>query len=187
MNEKVQVLREELADCRTTLRELLKSGDQLLAVVVTIAAGVLALSDRSDLRIVLSGLPVALLGVATYVLRLNALIQHLGGYRMALEDALNREIGEAVLVWERRIAPQLKRSFSSSLNTAYFALVWLAALIAAFVAVIGSSWNPIACVAYLVFLGLWSTMLALAYFKGMRLFDAALSAAVSSFGNQLSP
>jgi hypothetical protein len=120
----IEYLMNELDHTRTRIGDLLKSGDQLLAIVGTLIAGLffaVSAIDKIDLRL---AAPFALLVPAAFVLRLNALIQHFGGYRKCLEERLNELLGKEVFCWESTIAPLLKKSYASLLSTITLGLVW---------------------------------------------------------------
>jgi hypothetical protein len=122
-------LMSELDYARETISQLLRSGDQLLTIVGTLAAAAFFAGHAYENAALRVTIPFILLIPAAFVLRLNALIQHLGGYRKGVEERLNALLKEDVFLWESDIVPVFKKSHSSMLNIAVFGGVWLVSCI----------------------------------------------------------
>lgn len=135
-----EALQSELAHVREQISGFLRSGDQVLTIFVTIViALVIGLSSHYSTTIAVLA-PLVLIVPGAYTVRLNALIQHLGGYRKALEERLNDELGDGVYFWEAAIAPIVKRPTTLA-SQAAFAMLWITLVSAAVVSVAWSDWS----------------------------------------------
>lgn len=146
------------------------------AVVVAIVATLAG--DYSPVLAVLA--PFALVVPGLFAVRLNSLIQHLGGYRKAVEEEINRALPAAVYIWESDIAPLVKRPTVRA-TRAMFVAMWLALVSVAVVTVVrgdGTLWVlPPLVVAY----SLIVAAVAAGIRQGNRLFDSTHRATTHRF------
>ena len=137
-------LQDELDHARSAIHDFLRSGDQVFTVLMTIfLVGALTIA-RTRPEIVAVFLPMVLAVPGAYGLRLNALIQHLGGYCQAVEAELECLLASSGTkyrsrVWEDAVAPLVKQPASWFLGFVFTA-VWLASVAAAGVA--GTTCRP---------------------------------------------
>jgi hypothetical protein len=180
--EQISSLRAELEFTRKQIGEMLRAGDQVLAVVASLAVAVFVVSDVADPTLVAATIPFALLVPGAYALRLNALIQHLGGYRRALEEALNRELERDVHVWEIAVAPIIKTSISGSMLRVVLGALWIGAV---GYALIRLRWDGASLIAWTGLVAGYvaaGSMLALGWVKGLNMFEAAYTSGIERLG-----
>jgi hypothetical protein len=179
------VLLAELDHVRKTIADLLKSGDQVLAVTTAVFGGVvLAFGDKNE-NVLALVFPLLLLIPLAYLTRLNGLIQHLGGYRKALEARINSLHGKVLLPWEADVAPLQKQSVNA------YALYGL--VICLWCALVGYgewvarhsrlSWLEAAGLQISYVLG--GVLVLTAWVTGLQMFEKAYQASYSALGASL--
>jgi len=125
-DEESSILLAELDHVRKTIADLLKSGDQVLAVTAAAVGGIVLAFGNSHEKGLALILPLLLLIPLAYVTRLNGLIQHLGGYRKALEGQINALHGKVLLSWEADVAPLQKKSVNAYVLYGLVVCLWCA-------------------------------------------------------------
>lgn len=120
------ILLAELDHVRKTIADLLKSGDQVLAVTAAAIGGIVLAFGNKNEKVLALILPLLLLIPLAYLTRLNGLIQHLGGYRKALEARINSLHGKILLPWEADVAPLQKKSVNAYVLYGLMICLWCA-------------------------------------------------------------
>lgn len=185
-------LQNELDHARSAIHDFLRSGDQVFTVLVTIfLVGALTIA-RTRPEIVAVFLPMVLVVPGAYGLRLNALIQHLGGYCQAVEAELERLLASSGTryrsrIWEDAVAPLVKQPASWFLGFVFTA-VWLASVAAAGVALNHEAkwsgwWSVGAAAGYVVS----ALILGIGFRWGNQLFRKSLSISSAALRTRVEP
>jgi hypothetical protein len=174
-----EALRDELANTRERIASFLHSGDQILTLLVTIAVGAGAALAARPSSIVAVLVPFGLVIPTAYTVRLNALIQHLGGYRKALEVQLNERLPHPVYVWEARIAPIVKRP-TSQVTQAVFVVVWGGLVAVAAISFSRAEWPRVWLIPLLAAYTAVIVLAAVGIRKGNALFDETYDATMAA-------
>lgn len=177
------LLQSELENTRGSIRELLKSSDQILAVVVTGLAIGFAVLHGSHSRTTYMLLPLVVSLPGFYILRVNAMIQHLGGYRRALEESINQVVTVEVLVWEKTVAPLLKRSLASNLQSYAMVALWLSSVGFSYYEMTQTNITSLETVAFSVTYVAAGALLGISLIGSRRLFEKSYDVALPVLTN----
>lgn len=178
-------LKEELQHAQKTIVDFMKQGDQGLAALLTLLVAIVLLFERSRSDVVLIIFPFLLLIPAAYSLRLNALIQHLGGYRSAIEERLNEELGVDVYHWEASVAPVLKGSFASNFLTALLGLFFVASCVNGAMRMESVGWSVGMQVVIVLGYIACAIVLAAGFWQSLGLFGASYQTSRHAFGEKV--
>jgi hypothetical protein len=181
------VLVAELDHVRKSIADLLKSGDQVLAVTAAAFGGiVLAFGNKHENLLALL-LPLLFLVTLAYITRLNGLIQHLGGYRKALEARINVLYGKILLPWEAKVAPLQKQSVNAFVLYGLVICMWCASVCYAEWVAENShlSWLEAVSLQASYFLG--GLLVLIAWITGLRMFEKAYEASRNAMSANVAP
>lgn len=175
--QRQDALRSELQHTREQIATFLRSGDQILTLLVTIVLGSIVALSASFSAPVAVVVPLGLLIPGLYAIRLNALIQHLGGYRKALEEQLNLNLSPPAYIWESTVAPLIKHPKKANAH-GILAAVWLGAVALASASVIHEDWSAWWVAPVVAAYSLVALALAAGVRQGDDLFDDTYQIAV---------
>lgn len=176
-------LRDEIASTRDQISGYLRSGDQIAALLVTIIlAAAAALATHFSWLIAVTS-PFGLFVPGLYVVRQNSLIQHLGGYRKALEEISNVGLPKPVFIWEAKVAPLVKGPTMRSAFIILF-LVWLSLTGLATLSTLRAGWNLGWLAPLAVGYGLCIAVVGVGLRRGNALFGEAYDVAIASLDRE---
>jgi hypothetical protein len=91
------------------IRLIEAASDKILGFGLTILGIGLTYGIEKQMTEFVIFLPIALLGVFTYAARRADMVFWLGGYKRAIEEKLNMQVGTTVLHWERLMTVRRRR------------------------------------------------------------------------------
>jgi hypothetical protein len=131
-------------------------------------------------------LPLLLLIPLSYVTRLNGLIQHLGGYRKALEERINSIYGKVLLPWEGNVAPLQKRSVNAYVLYGLMICLWCALVGYAEWVIARSHLSLLESIGLQIGYALGGLLVLSAWITGLEIFGKAYQASIRAFeGSQI--
>jgi hypothetical protein len=119
----VDWLIDECRDAGTRIAAITTSGDRVVAIGSTVIAlsTTVALSDGKSY--LLMWLPLSVSVVMVYMLHLYNMVRTLRGYKIGLEEEIERRVGVAVIAWQSlvsergRVSPHMKSAIVLSATT----------------------------------------------------------------------
>lgn len=132
-NPITKLLIEEYDKAGDRLVDFMLVDDRLLATGVALIAAAASVSIGSGKTYFLVAIPTALAGLFCVVEYLHAETLALGGYKAALEKAIEHRVGIPIKAWERHIAPTRHGAWTAVSARAIFVIVYVASICAALV------------------------------------------------------
>ena len=181
------VLLAELDHVRKSIADLLKSGDQVLAVTAAAFGGIVLVFGNKHEEILALVFPLLFLVPLAYVTRLNGLIQHLGGYRKALEARVNVLHEKVLLPWEAAVAPLQKQSVNAFVLYGLVICLWCALVGYAEWVAESSRLSWLEATTLQTSYALGGLLVLIAWITGLRMFAKAYQASCNAMGGSMIP